>query len=173
MGLRTLLATSALVSASIAALPVPALAALESHWLQANGSGVCQAALPSYEGQIRKRPLAIQNEGTAPAFVTCSPASLQFVAMASLGHGIYLANASASEVTVNCTAVMGASTWSSEYAPKSVTLSAGSGQMLYWTAADFPTNGPSNRTTFNTSCQLAPGVGIRTIYVNQDFDIGD
>jgi hypothetical protein len=80
---------------------------VREHWLQANGSGVCQAALPSYEGQIRKRPLAIQNEGTAAAFITCSPSSLQYVPMQDFGHGVFLANNSAASVTVNCTAVMG------------------------------------------------------------------
>jgi len=38
----------------------------------ANAVGRCQGALPNYEGAIRKRPLAVQNEGTGSAFVTCA-----------------------------------------------------------------------------------------------------
>ncbi|HST45355.1 MAG TPA: hypothetical protein VLK29_09045, partial [Luteimonas sp.] len=37
-----------------------------------NATGLCQAALPAYDGLIRKRPVAIRNEGDAAAFVSCS-----------------------------------------------------------------------------------------------------
>ena len=61
------------------------LAAAEAHSVdrelafQQNGAGACQAALPAYEGLIRKRPMAIQNEGVSTAFVTCAPVTLQGV----------------------------------------------------------------------------------------------
>src|SRR5690606_41548022 len=120
--MRTALATVFLTGAIAAALPVGA--ATQNHWMQANGSGVCQAALPNFEGQIRKRPLAIQNEGTATAFVTCSPTSLQFAEASSGGHGVFFKNDSDAGVTIGCTGVMGASDWSTDSSPPSVTSGA-------------------------------------------------
>jgi hypothetical protein len=141
-------------------------------WLQANGAGICQAALPNYEGQIRKRPLAIQNEGSSPAFVTCSPTSLQFAASSEFGHGVYLQNRSDSPVTVSCTGVMGASDWPAEYSAKSVEIGPESTGSIYWASSDFPSNLADNSTTFNLSCALLPGTGILTVYVNQTVDVG-
>lgn len=37
--------------------------------------GACNGALPSYDMTLRKRPLAILNEGTAPAFLSCALAA--------------------------------------------------------------------------------------------------
>ena len=169
--MRTALATVFLTGAIAAALPVGA--ATQNHWMQANGSGVCQAALPNFEGQIRKRPLAIQNEGTANAFVTCSPTSLQYAEASSGGHGVFFKNDSDAGVTIGCTGVMGASDWSTEYSPRSVTIAANDTGAIYWEPTDFPTNGSSSQTTFNVSCTLAPGVGLRTVYINQLIEIGN
>ncbi len=49
-----------------------AQAVTQNRRFQANATSYCQAALPAFEGAIRKRPLAVQNEGTTNAFVTCS-----------------------------------------------------------------------------------------------------
>ena len=37
-----------------------------------NAVGNCNGALPGFEGALRKRPLAIANEGTSSAFVSCT-----------------------------------------------------------------------------------------------------
>ena len=132
---------------------------------QANGAGACQAALPNYEGQIRKRPLAIQNEGSAGAFITCSPVSLQGNALHASGHEMVLINNADTPSTVNCTGVSGTT-----YMPKSVQV-PGSGQAsLNWLGAD-GVNG-SNLDTMNMSCAIPPGIGIRTLYTRQIVDVG-
>ncbi len=77
------------------------------------GSAVkhCQAALPAYEGQIRKRPKALQNEGSTTVFVTCgfegrgigsgimSPNARQLT--------VYFNNYTGELQSVTCTAVEG------------------------------------------------------------------
>ncbi|MGY0613073.1 MULTISPECIES: hypothetical protein [unclassified Luteimonas] len=160
--------TSILLTGALA-LALPASAGSLTQSLQVNGSGACQAALPNYEGQIRKRPLAIQNEGTSLAFVTCSPTSVQFRDMHAFGQSVYLANDSAVDVTVSCTGVMGGGAGNDppEYSTKSVTLPAGTVAGISWSTADLPDYAPRSGTPFNTSCTLAPGVGVRTLYVHQ------
>ena len=51
----------------IAAAALHATPARASHW--SNAVDTCQGSLPSFEGALRKRPLAIVNEGTSNAFV--------------------------------------------------------------------------------------------------------
>src|SRR5690606_38287655 len=73
---------------------------------RSSGSGVCAAARPAFEGRVRKRPLALQNEGTATAFVSCAPP--QFTGIAGdpeLGLQIMLVNLGDAPATVNCTGV--------------------------------------------------------------------
>jgi hypothetical protein len=115
--------------------------------------------------------MAIQNEGGATAFITCSPVTLQGVQSVDFGHGLYIAHSNASQVTVNCTGVQGARSGAADLAvPKSVTINANSNASIYWTGADgFD---PLAFHGFNTSCSIAPGVGITTVYVNQVLDIG-
>ena len=138
---------------------------------QSNATGVCQAALPAFEGLVRKRPMAVQNEGTSTAFVTCSPVSLQGEQSATGGHGIWLVNNNASAVTVNCTAVSGARDGVADLSlTRSVTIAANDDSFIYWTPADgFDA---TNFDSFSTSCALAPGVGITTVYTNQILDVG-
>ena len=152
------------------------LAAAEAHSVdrelafQQNGAGACQAALPAYEGLIRKRPMALANEGAGTAFVTCAPVTLQGVST-SFGHGLYMVNNTASEVTVNCTGVQGARNGVADVSvPKSVVLDAGSNGSIYWEVDDgLDVN---NGDSFNMSCGIPAGVGITTVYTNQLLDVG-
>ena len=50
----------------------------------------CQPALPTFDGSIRKRPKAVQNEGTSIAFITCGFSGDNFAAN---DDGIYYAAA--------------------------------------------------------------------------------
>ncbi len=40
--------------------------------MAANATAFCQTALPVFDGNVRKRPLAVTNEGTSNAFISCS-----------------------------------------------------------------------------------------------------
>lgn len=148
-------------------------AATRQVWFQQNGSGACQAALPAFEGLIRKRPMAIQNEGTAPAFVTCSPVTLQGVAVRDpRPHGIFIANRTAAAVTVNCTGVQGNVDGIADLSvPKSVTVVGNNHGSIYWEVSEgFDA---FNDTSFSISCSIPPGVGITTLYTNHELDVGE
>lgn len=137
---------------------------------QAHGSGACQAALPNYEGQIRKRPLALQNEGGQLAFVSCSPVSLLGSPLHGIGHGLTLANLTAADITVTCPAVNGPPLGAT-YMPKSVTVPAAAHATLSWLAAD----GVDELNMYGTSfsCAIPPGIGVHQVNTRQVVDIGD
>ena len=140
-------------------------------------TGVCQAALPAFEGQIRKRPLAVQNEGSANAFVSCSLFSPGAPATSFLHGAIYaviltLDNDRPDPVDVTCTLVVGASRspWT-RYFPRTVTLPANStyNQIAWSQDPDF--DGGMVNPSPGISCNLEPGVGIAdtTVYYNEEI----
>lgn len=136
---------------------------------QAHGAGACQAALPNYEGQIRKRPLALQNEGTQAAFVSCSPVSLHGSPLHGTGHGLTLVNNTAAAVALSCTAVNGPPL-DATYMPRSVEVPAGGTATLSWHADD----GVDGLNLFGTSisCAIPPGIGVHQVNTRQVVDIG-
>lgn len=141
-------------------------------------TGVCQAALPAFEGQIRKRPLAVQNEGSASAFVSCSLFSPGATASWFLGGEIYaviinLDNDRPEPVDVTCTLVVGASRSPyTYYFTKTKTLPANStyNDIAWSQQPDFDDGkvGPSP----SISCNLQPGVGIADTAVYYYEEIG-
>ena len=156
----------ALVFASVAVL-----AATSDRWTQANGSGVCQAALPNYEGQIRKRPLAIQNEGTANAFISCSPVSFQSAPATTRGYQITVANRSDAAVSVTCTAVIGGDMWwAGTYIPQTLIVPADDYSTFIF---DGNTPGFHTHAPFNLSCNIPPGVGLGSFYTGQFVQVGE
>lgn len=154
------------------ALPVATLALLAaaspSHALRvtAQAAAVCQGALPAFETRIRKRPLAVQNEGTAAAFVTCAlnntgnSGGTSRISQAT----IYLINNNTGSRTLSCTGVSASASTDPDalYATKSVQVAGNSdGTALTFTAEDFP--GESFALTgdsFSVSCSIDPGTGI-------------
>lgn len=129
----------------------------------------CQTALPVFDGNVRKRPLAVQNEGTSNAFVTCSFNSQYRITSVQ----VYFYN-SGTTGTLNCTGVSGYNTGPNQFIPKSVSLTGGGPQgLLAWNAADFtgaPAEFPSGH--FSISCNLLPGMGVNDSYVNFIEDVG-
>ena len=120
------------------------------------GSGTCQAALPAFEGLIRKRPLAIQNEGTAPAFVSCATHQLFNLIDPDYGIAVQLVNFGSSDVDVTCTAISLGKT--NTYLPRTVTVPAGGEYYVSYNLNDDEYFvGPFN-------CNLPPGTGIGLVY---------
>ena len=66
---------------------------------------VCQPALPAFDGNIRKRPLAMMNEGTSNAFVTCAFGGVFNGVPSQKTLSVGFTNITDSEITVNCTLV--------------------------------------------------------------------
>ena len=146
-----------------------AQAVVRQRALFTNPVGICQAALPAFEGQIRKRPLAIQNEGTSNAFVTCAFTSqaeatsvvMYFAGFDNLAHD------------VTCTGVTGFNRGLNQFVTKTVTLPASDSSSLAWAPADFA-GGSSTfpDARFSVSCNLAPGVGINDAGIAFNEDVG-
>lgn len=159
---------SALAVGIVGASATPDAQAL-TRWLNVNGSGACQSALPVFDVQIRKRPLAVQNEGTTPAYITCS-----FYTMGPFSSSVIRVNARVHDGvadTLTCTGVNGYAGGKAVYLVKNFSLPAdGSLQEMQWSPAEF--NGPDafdpnafDLYNFGISCNLNPGVGIGSIEI--------
>ena len=154
----------------------PAQGATALRHFVSHPAGTCQGALPAFETAIRKRPLAVKNEGTTPAFVTCSFTSQgQDGGMSTRNPtrvAVYFRNSGA-PVTLSCTGVSGyegtAST--AQYVVKSMPLGGGI-PSLVWSAADFGEAAYFPNGLFSISCALAPGVSIHESVVQFEEEIG-
>lgn len=156
----------------------PSFAVNASRSKVSTAAGLCQAALPTFEGLIRKRPLAVQNEGVEAAFVTCSYTS-DTQASGSNGNTSFVAsfiNQSPAPVAVNCTAVIGSTSGTATYIPKVSPLIPANGAApgsTAWTSAD---NGGfiyGPHLPVSLSCNLPPGVGIVTLTITATVEVGD
>jgi hypothetical protein len=129
----------------------------------------CQPALPAYEGKVRKRPLAMVNEGTSTAYVTCGLTSDENSPYSEWPGPrmvmIEVANyAGTSSATVNCTLVEPLG----YYYPLAIEVTAGTSSQSYWLAYSLTEGqGFGQRWTFYRpaiSCALPPQTQINTIY---------
>jgi hypothetical protein len=134
-----------------------------------NAAGACQGALPSYEGSLRKRPTGIANEGSAPAFVSCSLTGEDF-ALGTITVLSTFVNRSGADVDLTCTFVDGnvaeLEVYPAAYYPQTITIGAGEGGQMVWEATD-----EAFTSLSNVSCSLPAGVEINvmgTYYVVQD-----
>lgn len=113
-------------------LPAPAANAA----VGSNATGVCQGALPVYDTEIRKRPLALRNEGDASAYVSCS---LPSNVLANIIAYTYVVNRNAAAVDVDCTFIAGVvvEILPPDYYPLSVSAGPGVATLLEWDAGDY------------------------------------
>lgn len=149
-------------AAAVAPLPASALR------IAAHATAACQSALPVFDTQIRKRPLAVQNEGDSNAFVTCSmvnPAASSGINRIS-GATIHLQNIRSGTRLVSCTAVNSMAApdpGTPLYLTKTVSVPRdveGSTE-LHFSSAEFPGSPlllPGD--SLSVSCQLQPGIGV-------------
>lgn len=157
------------IGASLAAGDAQAVTA--SRILSANATSYCQTSLPVFDGQIRKRPLAVQNEGTSNAFVTCS-FTRHWNSNAATGIQMFAQNNTSAAQSLTCTMVTGFSTGANQFVPKTVSLPAGGAQVsMSWLPADF-SGGIFPDTQYSLSCNLLPGEGLNDSYVDFVEDVG-
>jgi hypothetical protein len=140
-----------------------------------NAVSYCQTALPVFDGNVRKRPLGVQNEGPGDAFVTCAftaqRTELSYVE-------VFFSNTGTSPVSVTCTGVTGVNRGDNEYVSKTVIVPA-SGDVgdavLLWTGSDFAEPGPvlPGGGMFGVSCKLPQGASIDDSNVSFNEDFGD
>jgi len=163
--------------AMFGAISSPAMAVTQSLRTFDAAAGSCQGALPNFEGLLRKRPMAVANEGTSTAFVSCSvhmPSIFNVGGATNPGMDqVWLGfrNRSAAAVTVNCSLVTsnGAGVASLTIA-KSVSVPAGGFTEAFWSgAAD---NGGTNFRLPAFSCALPPSTDITHVVYNYTMDVG-
>lgn len=153
MSFRILLAGLAL---SVVCAPAESATIYRTHL--SHGVANCQPALPAFDGNIRKRPKGIGNEGTSAAFVTCDfehlPNALNSVSWAI----VYARNNGAASAEFTCTLVQafGATSYGANVV-KTATIAAGGSGDIGFGASD---NGGDALTLPAISCKLSPGVEI-------------
>jgi len=155
----------ALILASLSA--ASAFAVDVARNLMSSAAGVCQGALPNYEGNIRKRPLAVVNEGSSDAFVTCA-----FPGFGGEVHDtyyLYVRNRGSDTITFTCTAVYGSEVEGTPvYVTKSVPRAPGVSGSLFW----LPGDGIGTAYPTSVSCLLPPGGAIGNVHTVQFVDVG-
>jgi len=141
----------------------------EQEGFSSNPSARCQPALPAFDEQVRKRPLAMVNQGTTNAFVNCAFETEINLSTAQL-ISVYVSNATAAPVDVTCTGISGYEGRTNEYLPLTMTVPAGeqSTSPFQWADNDFATGSAG---LISVACTLPPGTAINDSYV--DFLIDD
>lgn len=157
------LAATALAAAAAGAHAGPTVVPRQFY---GNSGGLCEAALPAYDATLRKRPLAVQNEGTTEAFLTCNFIS-QGREYASVDNPTWLmAWFSARDGVareIRCTLVTGFGTGNNTYIAKAATLAAdGTLRPLGWSGGDFGDGSVAQMPSgaISLSCMLPPGVAM-------------
>jgi hypothetical protein len=138
----------------------------EFHASSSQAVARCQSSLPVFDTAIRKRPLAVQNEGDGNSFVTCGfefdggEAEDFAIDMAEL----YVHNNNEEAIDVTCTAVTGWQGGDTEYVSLTHTVPAGDQEAFFWGRDDFPGDGLATGLV-GVSCNLPAGTGINDTYV--------
>lgn len=150
-------AFSTLALASVLSV-VPAQAATLSNAVES-----CQGSLPNFEGALRKRPLAVSNEGTSTAFVSCSMAKiLGSPSGITAVYGLFT-NRTGAPVSISCTLVDGYAGPGAApvYLPKTLSVAANNYATLFWTSA--ADNGGIAFVLANLNCALPAGTEINAV----------
>lgn len=151
--------TLALVTIAALAAASSAPAATVPHQVKQNGAGACQGALPAFAGTLRARPLALQNEGAAAAFATCSLLYDDAYSAPVLGVSVRLTNNTPADVLGSCTLVDGSVQNPASYLTRSVAIPANGSASLIFFNTDYP-EPVASITRPNLSCALPTGQGI-------------
>lgn len=171
--LRSPMFPTAAALALCAAL-APAAHAESNAFFSSGPANYCRPALPAFEGLIRTRPLAVQNEGSTNAFVTCAMASLRGLLnddiIDNADYEINISNIGGQPITVSCTAVAGraGNPAGQEFDTKTNTIQPGDEELFEWTNADF--GGSAIPLLVSYSCRLPPGGSINDMYVRVSED---
>ena len=100
-----------------------------------HGTANCQSALPVFDGNIRKRPKAVANEGASNAFVTCDFESTPNPMSQVAAIRVFFINRNGAATSISCTAVFGIGDISfTPSSTKTVSAAPGGGAELEWDA---------------------------------------
>ena len=156
------------VVAASGLLGLPVSAATITKYGSMAAAGACQGALPNYEGSIRKRPLAVTNEGTSSAFVTCGATNYSGGAADSVNQvGIVVTNRSSASAAISCTMVDGvidATLGFANYYPLTTTVASGDFTEIDWDG--------TYQYAQSVSCNVPPNWEINRMFTNYNDEIG-
>jgi hypothetical protein len=161
----TLGIATAFLGTLAAASPANAVTVTRSIYTQA--SGACQGALPNYENNFRKRPLAVANEGTTNAFVTCGVRTTEDTSVANAVE-LFVTNRNAAAVDVNCTLVDGIfdnTIGFANYYPQTVSSAAGVDSGFSWSGFSSPWQ--------QISCNVPAKIEVNMVYSSVDENVGN
>lgn len=128
---------------------------------QSPAATACRGALPVYEGNLRARPLALQNEGSASAFVTCGQ---QTEPVRAYGRSaVRLVNNTDAPITISCTLIDG---YEGGTTPRYLTTTSTLAPRTSGWVIDTPAGGFST-AHIAYSCVLPPGAGVARISQQQ------
>lgn len=139
-------------------------------------AGICQPANATYAEKIRSRPLAVVNEGTTDAYVTCALRGDARPGGRGVTRLIVEAGAPGGQSgVVSCTFVDGAQRGGSIdaiYRNKTAFVTAGSrGVALTWVPSEIA-GAPEHIFRPGVQCMLPPGIALHYLAVVYDEDIG-
>lgn len=135
-----------------------------------HGTASCQAALPVFDGNIRKRPAALGNEGTATAFITCDTDSINNGGTGHSAVSVFFTNrAGVANVVVNCTLVDAVFTALESFPKSSAPIPAGTTAAITWSTAD---NEGANFVAPAVSCALPAGVDLPIVRFVYPEEVG-
>lgn len=164
--IRCSIAILCFATATAAALAPPAAAEVRTEVILPTEN--CQPALPAFDGNIRKRPLAMQNEGATTAFVTCSFVGVPNATRSHTEVSVQLINTGSAPRQVACTLVDGQNGFTNPaYVPKTTAVAGGATAFLQWTSNTYETNFVYPAL----SCALEPDTGIQYTYRRYDDEI--
>ena len=151
--------------ALLAASAAPDAAAMPSRTRHISATAVCEAPLPIYDATLRKRPVAIANEGTSPIFISCALPTDHSGGVAT--SEVRVLFASRVQRTVNCTIVAGVD--SDLYREgRSVVVPAAGVASIQWNGID--KRGVAG--AISLSCTLPPGTEVRTLSLHELDPLG-
>lgn len=110
----------------------------KAEYNQATGT-MCQGALPNYEGNFRKRPLAVVNQDTTNAFLTCGLTSQYDSSTGGVPQVILIVtNRNAADTDMSCTLVDGyvdSTVGFADYFPQTITVAGATSTTFNWSAS--------------------------------------
>ena len=164
---RACLLSTSLLAVGLASVPAQtALVARTSHF---NSPAVCQASLSTYDAQLRKRPLGIQNEGSTDAFLTCALIAEDNIDAVE----VYMSTIDGTENAVTCTLVSHYNLGTNEYITKTVQTVDDDFAGAVYLPEDFIDQEKTFPTSFlGLSCKLEPGTGLNDIWIRYREEIG-
>ena len=173
--LNSSIATAIAAVAFAAAATTSAYAVERELYDYQSAAGACQGALPAFAGTLRARPLALGNEGAAPAFVTCAHQTddrTSGITQKTTRVFARVGNTGTGSVTINCTFVHGfGGGLTPTYVTRTATVSAGSSAFLIIDPTDIDAAATEIRYA-QWSCSLPPGAVVYYVSRYYTLDVG-